>query len=148
MTQECHLVMFLVCSGCSPTEDMIVCPSRFAMFCLSFGTSSVSILHDCMSQQYLRLLSRERKIHPCNLENLPHGLQPDPQLNINQERVTVESQTDILHHLSLSACHEKAMNCRSIFASSARASVLLPPLCSAVTSSRTLIIAGSLSRTV
>lgn len=132
----------LVCRGRSPTEDIILCLSRFALFCLSFGTNSLCTLHDCMSQAYLRFLSRERKIHPCNLENLTQGLEPGLQLNINQKRVTAESQTDILHRLSLSACHEKAMNCRSICARSPRASVFLFP-CSAVTYSRTLIIADS-----
>lgn len=56
----------LVFRGCPPTEDMVVCPSRLALFCLSLLIFST--LHDCMSQQFLRLLCRERKIHPCNLE--------------------------------------------------------------------------------
>lgn len=67
----------LVCRGRSPTEDIILCLSRFALFCLSFGTDSLCTLHDCMSQPYLRFLSRERKIHPCNLENLTQGLEPE-----------------------------------------------------------------------
>lgn len=128
--------VFLVCRGQLVT--WLYVHLDLLCFGLYYGTSSVSC--DCMFQQYLRLLSRERKIHPCNPENLAQGLQPEPQLNIYQERVTGESQTHILYHLSLSTCHEKAGQfVRAVF---------LSPLCFAVTYSRTLIIAGTLSRTV
>lgn len=124
----------LVCRGCPPTEDMVVCPSRLAPFCLSLLIFST--LHDCMSQQYLRLLCRERKIHPCNLET-----------RSTTEHISREGdcrKSDIIFcHLSL-ACMSREGNQLQLNLCQQPQCISTSPRCSAVTSSGTLIIVAAI----